>query len=477
MPKQRTTKSDPISTEGAEYFLKDIEVLEVSLVGNPAVPKAVFQLRKNANPNLAEFSRYFAIAKVDAVRKEVSGYCLVPNEADLHKDVVLESDLEYAAHSLIKQMAFGTAKGTGTGLEHQVFAGIGYPLESCIDKDGALGNAYGFTPVANGWFLKVKVTDEDVWAKIMNGEITGFSIGGVAKRVPIENTIANSGAAPFAGTKVAIGLTPEQIAKEDDPRTVDEILVDWTFNEELWKLMDALWFSISEIYDSEEIEDSEKKGRIKETVKQFYENVNSLFETVSSGNAIGLARAARSLEVALKMLNLDGLDKSKSGHPTGGQEVDEKKVTEMIDASLAAFKTEIVTEFGKTLDTKFAALKATDPPKPTEKSEGDEEKTPENEIMETLKTIKTTIDGLSKEVDTLKRTPLARAGAPVGDTSGAPTVRRGASEIVRKKNGAIDWAGIDKGASHQFACEIEVAAEPGDNGEGEKKVPEGDDKK
>lgn len=42
-------------------------------------------------------------------------------------------------------------------------------------------------PVAAGtWILGVRVLDDELWAAVKSGEITGFSIGGSAKREPIK---------------------------------------------------------------------------------------------------------------------------------------------------------------------------------------------------------------------------------------------------------------------------------------------------
>ena len=147
----------------AEFLLKDIEIFEVSLVSNPAVPNAMFQLRKNADDSVEQFTSWFAICKVNKAKKQVAGYALVPNETDLQKHAILQPDLENAANSLMKQMAYGTQMGTGTGLEHQVFAGIGYPIQSAVDIDGSLGNANGFVLSdldGDGLVELLEITDE-----------------------------------------------------------------------------------------------------------------------------------------------------------------------------------------------------------------------------------------------------------------------------------------------------------------------------
>lgn len=44
----------------------------------------------------------------------------------------------------------------------------------------------GQAVAAGTWLLGVRVQDDDLWAAVKAGDITGFSIGGTANRVPIE---------------------------------------------------------------------------------------------------------------------------------------------------------------------------------------------------------------------------------------------------------------------------------------------------
>lgn len=44
----------------------------------------------------------------------------------------------------------------------------------------------GQTVAAGTWLLGVRVLDDDLWAAVKAGDITGFSIGGTANRAPVE---------------------------------------------------------------------------------------------------------------------------------------------------------------------------------------------------------------------------------------------------------------------------------------------------
>jgi DNA adenine methylase len=54
----------------------------------------------------------------------------------------------------------------------------------------------GDTPVRKGtWLLGVRVLGDELWEKVKSGELTGFSIGGSARRVPEPTAPRNSGQA------------------------------------------------------------------------------------------------------------------------------------------------------------------------------------------------------------------------------------------------------------------------------------------
>jgi hypothetical protein len=126
------------------------------------------------------------ITKIDEEKRIVYGKALVPDKVDSQGDIVSKEDIEEAAHNFlinlqkayIELLTFGVNKTNASqiGYMHRVFKGVGgfgYIVESYIDPDGA-------------WVLATKINDETVWKMIKDGRITGYSIGGTGKRIPIE---------------------------------------------------------------------------------------------------------------------------------------------------------------------------------------------------------------------------------------------------------------------------------------------------
>lgn len=132
-----------------------------------------------------QFKAYFDIQKVDNVKRIVYGKALVPDKVDSQKDVVTKEDIEETAHNFLinLQKAYvellngkQTTKASEIGFMHKVFKGVGgfgYIVESYIDPEGS-------------WVLATKINNDRVWDMIEKGEITGYSVGGRGRRIPIE---------------------------------------------------------------------------------------------------------------------------------------------------------------------------------------------------------------------------------------------------------------------------------------------------
>jgi DNA adenine methylase len=106
----------------------------------------------------------------------VLGVVLEPETVDAQGDVYSEGEIARAAHAFMED--FGAL-----GLMHRERAdGRVKILETYLaPSDFALDGAR----VRKGtWLLAVRVVDDALWAQVRGGALTGFSIGGSARRVP-----------------------------------------------------------------------------------------------------------------------------------------------------------------------------------------------------------------------------------------------------------------------------------------------------
>ena len=110
--------------------------------------------------------------KVDEAKRVVTGPVLVPDTVDLEGDFEFPEDIQEAAFKFMED-------ARNIGEMHTKFGGIGVPVESWILREAIFvdkGMEFKIYP-AGTWMMSVKVTDDKVWEKVRNGELTGFSIG------------------------------------------------------------------------------------------------------------------------------------------------------------------------------------------------------------------------------------------------------------------------------------------------------------
>lgn len=106
----------------------------------------------------------------------VLGVVLEPEAVDAQGDVYSAEEVRKAAHRFMEE--FG-----GLGLQHQLRVnGQVKVLESFLaPTDFAVGEV---TIRKGTWLLAVRVLSDELWELVQSGRLTGFSIGGSARRVP-----------------------------------------------------------------------------------------------------------------------------------------------------------------------------------------------------------------------------------------------------------------------------------------------------
>lgn len=126
------------------------------------------------------------IQKVDEDKRLVFGWANIAvtvdgeQVLDYQEDMIDPEELENAAYRFVEIYRDG-------GEMHQR-TGVAVLVESVIlteEKQAAMGIAAGTMPI--GWWVGFRVTDDDVWQKVKDGEYSMFSIGGKAIREEVED--------------------------------------------------------------------------------------------------------------------------------------------------------------------------------------------------------------------------------------------------------------------------------------------------
>lgn len=129
------------------------------------------------------------ISKTDESLHTVYGWATVNAEAgqmitDHQGDQISDAEMTKAAHEFVSSSRHGgllhAQKADGT-----VHAG-GEVVESMVLTQD-LQKALGFDLGKTGWFVGYHVSDPDAWELVKSKTLKAFSIGGKARRVPLES--------------------------------------------------------------------------------------------------------------------------------------------------------------------------------------------------------------------------------------------------------------------------------------------------
>jgi len=99
-------------------------------------------------------------------------------KTDSQNDLYSADEVKKAAYLFMEEFA-------NMGVQHTELANSKIKiLETWIQREDATIEG---TAVTKGtWMMAVRFLDDELWTKVKKGEITGFSIGGIASRTPVE---------------------------------------------------------------------------------------------------------------------------------------------------------------------------------------------------------------------------------------------------------------------------------------------------
>lgn len=118
------------------------------------------------------------IVKRSDEERFVLGVVLEPEAVDSQGDIYSADEVRQAAHRFMQEVQ-------SVGLMHRQRVDSAVKIvESFIAPENL---TVGDTAIAKGtWLLGVRVLDDTLWSKVKSGELSGFSIGGSARKEPVE---------------------------------------------------------------------------------------------------------------------------------------------------------------------------------------------------------------------------------------------------------------------------------------------------
>ena len=158
------------------YALSNAKIQFVSLV-DKAANKRQFLITK-AEGSSATFQSFGKIVKADSEAHHVTGIVYEPMCEDTDGEYMTADEIEKAAHWYLKNAG-------DVDIQHCFIKADGIDVvESSVAKcDMEIEG----TPIKKGtWLMTMEVNNQGVWDSITKGDITGFSMGGVAERSDVD---------------------------------------------------------------------------------------------------------------------------------------------------------------------------------------------------------------------------------------------------------------------------------------------------
>ena len=172
MGKKKLKLVELIIDEHAEKF----GVEAISLVEFPAIEENWVFFNKD---------NFLSLAKLDEEKKTLVGAVLIPNKKIARFDQEENEEyLVYFSEDTIKQaqeLFMSNLRNNNATYEHKLPIDGLSVIESWIKEDNKLDKStqFGFKNMPVGtWFVKMKVNNNEVWERVKNKEIRGFSIEG-----------------------------------------------------------------------------------------------------------------------------------------------------------------------------------------------------------------------------------------------------------------------------------------------------------
>ena len=148
----------------------------ISLVTAPAIEENMVYMSRAKN-NLT-------LAKIDSEKQEIISPALIPDKNIYRYDADTDSDYYvYFSKDTVKKCAYSYLKNNNhhkATYQHQDRVSGILTVESWIIEDTKLDKStlYGYSLPVGTWMVKLKISNDEIWSKIKDGELKGLSIEG-----------------------------------------------------------------------------------------------------------------------------------------------------------------------------------------------------------------------------------------------------------------------------------------------------------
>lgn len=202
-------------------LLTDVKIKFISLVAKAANKKR-FAIVKSEDGKL-ELDSF--ILKQDDDKRLVTCVVYEPDVKDTQGDYMTAEDIEKAAHDFLSKYR------EGVDLQHDEKVVKVDVVESWITKSDSI---IGGQDIKKGtWMATVRVNDDLIWKAIKDGSLTGFSMGGTAKKINKNDNMEGKNMDEIKK------MLEELIAKGASQKALDDLISKVTKAEETIQKMET----------------------------------------------------------------------------------------------------------------------------------------------------------------------------------------------------------------------------------------------
>ncbi|MFO3790670.1 XkdF-like putative serine protease domain-containing protein [Bacillus mojavensis] len=362
--------------------LVNAKITHVSYVDKAANQKQFFFMKSEKQPDFQKEVK--VIAKEADEQKLVYGIVYEPDTVDAHGDFMTAAEIEKAAHGFLKD-------AREIDKQHDFQGGVGAVVESYVAPADFEMN--GETIKKGSWVLVTKASEE-IWEAIKKGEITGYSMAGIADIAKQEEPVSpdEKGLFNFLKNFFAGNISLSKGAVQDK---YDE----GRKRREFWAAQDALNSALFKWDYSEGMETDPEK--IREALQDF---VNIAQEVLISKDILkAIGSKPEELQKAGRKFSASNLQEIKSAHTALGNllsQVETEGEEEEMNADDVAKSIEEALE---PIQKRLTELEKDEDPKKKDEKKAAEEEEAEKEAEKLKKAITDAVQPLADRIEAIEK--------------------------------------------------------------------------
>ncbi|MGG4085231.1 XkdF-like putative serine protease domain-containing protein [Bacillus velezensis] len=364
--------------------LVNAKITHVSYVDKAANQKQFFFMKSEKQPDFQKEVK--VLAKEANEQKLVYGIVYEPDTVDAHGDFMTAAEIEKAAHGFLKD-------AREIDKQHDFQGGVGEVVESYVAPADFEMN--GETIKKGSWVLVTKAS-EAVWDEIKKGEITGYSMAGIADIAKQEKPVSPEDnnekglfnlVKNFFNANVAKGAVRD---KYDEGRQ----------RREFWAAQDALNSALFKWDYPGEMENDPAK--IKEALQDFVDIAQDVLISDDILKAIG--PKPEELQKAGRKFSAANVQELKNIQDSIGNLLSQAEVKEEEEEMTSEDVTKSIAEALEPIQKRLTELeKDEDPKKKKDEEKEAEEEEAEKEAEKLKKAITDAVQPLADRIDAIEK--------------------------------------------------------------------------